>query len=186
MNRRRWLMATVAGGAGVAGVGWQLWPQRPVSGAPAARGDDLDRLLWARRFEQPGGGSLVMAQQRSRPLLLNFWATWCPPCLAEMPLLDRFHRAHRDAGWQVIGLALDGQAMVQRFLAERPVGFPVGLAGADGIALARSLGNDGGQLPFTVVLGSDGKVYERKLGVLTPTDLSRWAADLGHPATPGR
>lgn len=179
-------MAAVAGGAGIAGVGWQLWAQRPLASGPAARSDDLDRLLWSRHFEQPGGGSLVMAQQRGRPLLLNFWATWCPPCLAEMPLLDRFHQANRGAGWQVVGLALDAQAMVQRFLAERPVGFPVGLAGVDGIALARSLGNAGGQLPFTVVFGSDGRVHERKLGVVTPDDLSRWVANLGRAATAGR
>jgi thiol-disulfide isomerase/thioredoxin len=107
---------------------------------------------------------------------MNFWATWCPPCVKEMPLLDQFHRQHRAAGWQVVGLAVDGPTPVRQFLARVPVGFAIGLAGFDGTELSRRLGNERGALPFTVVFGKEGRVLHRKLGEVTPEELATWAA----------
>jgi hypothetical protein len=75
----------------------------------------------------------------------------------------------------VVGLAIDSPTPVREFLARRPVGFPIGLAGLAGTDLSRTLGNANGSLPFTVVVGSDGRVIERKLGALSPADLARWA-----------
>ena len=74
-----------------------------------------------------------------------------------------------------VGLAVDRRAPVLAFLQHQPVGFDLGLAGLEGIALARSLGNAGGGLPFTIALNKRGGVIERKLGALAPADLSRWA-----------
>ena len=113
---------------------------------------------------------------RGRPLLVNFWATWCPPCVTEMPMLDSFHRTRGADGWQVVGLAIDGPTPVREFLRQRPVGFPIGLAGLTAVELTRRLGNAGGGLPFTVVVGADGQVLARKLGALAAGDLAGWAA----------
>jgi thiol-disulfide isomerase/thioredoxin len=128
------------------------------------------------RFPTPDGGELALADFRGRPLLLNFWATWCPPCVKEMPLLDQFHRTHQAAGWQVLGLAVDSPTPVRQFLARVPVGFAIGLAGFDGTELSRRLGNESGALPFTVVFGKEGRVLHRKLGEVTPEELAAWAA----------
>jgi len=126
------------------------------------------------QFDQPAGGRLALQTLRGRPLLLNFWATWCPPCVGELPLLDRFQREHATSGWQVAGVAVDNLRPVTEFLAKHPVGFAIGLAGGGGIELARSLGNSGGGLPFTAVFDRSGDLVRRKLGVITPADLQDW------------
>lgn len=76
----------------------------------------------------------------------------------------------------MLGLAVDQLAAVNNFLAKAPVKFPIALAGMSGVALSKSLGNLGGGLPFTVVLGRDGSVLHRKMGRVTPDDLRAWAA----------
>jgi thiol-disulfide isomerase/thioredoxin len=168
MKRRGLLVGGVAAGAGALGVGAALWR------SPSA----AERALWAMAFERPGGGQLALDTFRGRPLLLNFWATWCPPCVTEMPLLDRFQREQPADGWQVIGLAVDQLAPVVTFLSQHPVSFAIGMAGLDGIEVAHSLGNASGSLPFTVAFGRTGKAVQRKLGVVTTPDLAAWAGQL--------
>ncbi len=167
--KRRHLIAASVGAVGLAAgaVFSVLRETRPVGAE-----------LWMLRLQRPGGGELDFAELRGKPLLLNFWATWCPPCVTEMPLLDAFHRQYRDRGWQVVGLAVDQETPVQEFLALRRIGFPVALAGADGLAWSRALGNTGGGLPFSIVFGADGRVQASKLGVLDDKTLHRWASTL--------
>ncbi len=168
--KRRTLMLGGAG-ATAAVVGGGLW-QWQSSTDPAAA------AIFALRFERPDGAPLVMSAFRGRPLLLNFWATWCPPCVKELPMIDQFQRDQRGPagkGWQVVGLAVDQRAPVLTFLQRQPVSFDVGMAGLEGIDLARTLGNTGGGLPFTIALGHRGNIIERKLGSLQPDDLARWA-----------
>jgi thiol-disulfide isomerase/thioredoxin len=114
-----------------------------------------------------------MADLRGKPLMLNFWATWCPPCVEEMPLLDTFYRQQKDQGWQVLGLAVDQVPAVQKFLQRLPVSFPIGMAGLPGVELSRALGNATGGLPFTVVFSPGGEVAHRQIGKLTAEDLDR-------------
>ena len=170
MNRRRAVLGAVAGVAVAAGAGL-AWQRRARTDAAAP-----ETQLWAMRFDRPGGGRLEMQALRGRPLLLNFWATWCPPCVSELPLLDRFHRNQPAGGWQVAGLAVDNQDPVLAFLAKHPVTFPIGLAGAGGVDLARQLGNGSGALPFTAVFDRSGTLIARKLGVIEPGDLQNWVA----------
>ena len=91
-------------------------------------------------------------------------------------MLNAFHREHAAKGWQVLGLAIDQPTAVRKFLERIPLDFPVGLAGLGGTDLGRSLGNLTGGLPFTVVLGAEGKVLHRKMGQVTPQDLQLWSA----------
>lgn len=167
--RRRWLVAAVAAAAGLGGAGlawWKYSPREVDAGASEA--------FWRMNFETPGGTVLAMQALRGRPLLVNFWATWCPPCVEELPLLDRFFKQNSSNGWQVIGLAVDKPEAVRQFLAKSPVSFPVVMAGVGGMSVGKSLGNLAGGLPFTVVLGSDGSVLNRKIGKVSPQDLEAW------------
>ena len=158
-------MLGVAAAAAASGAGVWRWSSNR----------DPTAALWGMRFPRPDGSALVMAAFRGKPLLLNFWATWCPPCVKELPLIDRFHSEQRLRGWQVVGLAVDQQAPVSSFLQRQPVGFHVGLAGLEGVELSRTLGNAGGGLPFTVVFDAKGQVMQHKLGTLQQEDLDRWA-----------
>jgi thiol-disulfide isomerase/thioredoxin len=164
--KRRTAVIGVAVAAAGAGIAWSL--RRP-DGARAA-----EEAMWGMTFERPDGATLNLATLRGQPLLLNFWATWCPPCVKEMPLLDSFHKQTQRQGWQLVGLAVDAPAPVQDFLRRTPVGFPIGVAGMAGIQLSRSLGNHNGLMPFTVVFARDGRVHARKLGAIEPADLERW------------
>ena len=172
-TRRAGLFAGVAGVAALAGAGLAWWRQPALAPVPAA--DAGLAALWALRLDRPEGGQLVLADLRGKPLLVNFWATWCPPCVKEMPELDRFHQAFSPRGWQVVGLAIDGPTPVRAFLAKVKVGFPIGLAGLDGTALVRSLGNPSGGLPFSVLIGAQGQLLQRKLGETHFDELAGWA-----------
>jgi len=166
MNRRRVLYLGAAGVvAASAGVAWQM--------RRSAAGDDGG--IWDLRFPQPDGSELVMAAHRGRPLLLNFWATWCVPCVKEMPALDRFQQRFSAQGWQVIGIAIDRPAPVLVFLQQVKVGFPIGVAGFEGAEVARRLGNAQGALPFSVVFDASGRPVHRKLGETNDAELASWA-----------
>ena len=103
LQRRHWLAGGVALAAAGAGV-W--WAERRLSPAPLM--DGAETAFWQTSFETPEGGApLAVAALRGRPLLVNFWATWCPPCVEELPLLNAFHQKQSPKGWQLLGLAVD-------------------------------------------------------------------------------
>jgi thiol-disulfide isomerase/thioredoxin len=118
---------------------------------------------------------LPMAGFRSKPLLINFWASWCAPCVEELPLIDAFYASHHTSGWQVLGLAADKPKSVQEFLQKTPLHFPVAVDAMLATQWARQLGNLSGGLPFSVVLNSAGEVVQRKMGKLNKVDLDVWA-----------
>jgi thiol-disulfide isomerase/thioredoxin len=169
--RRVWLMGAAGAVAAAAGAGWYTW----------RRGDEdaASQEIWSLKFPRPEGGApLEMAAWRGRPLLVNFWATWCVPCIQEMPELDRFRREFVGRGGEVLGLAVDGAVPVLAFLHKRPVSFPIALAGFEGTDLSRRLGNSAGALPFSVVFGRDGRIVRRKLGQTHYNELVAWSASL--------
>lgn len=165
MNRRAALAGGLAVAAGAAGLGLSWWRHSTTAA-------ELPPDFWSLRFERPSGGELAFAALKGRPLLLNFWATWCAPCITEMPLIDAFARRRSD--WNVVGLAIDGPTPVREFLQQRPVGFSIGLAGLTGVDLTRALGNRDGGLPFTLLLDAAGRPVHHKLGALKAGELERW------------
>lgn len=169
-TRRSWLYAAVAAVAGLAGSG-VAWRRHALTEMPS----EALSALWASEFEAPSGALLRLADFQGRPLVLNFWATWCAPCVEEMPLIDAFYRQNSANGWQVLGLAIDQPSRVRQFLTQHAVSYPVGLAGLNGTELGKMLGNSQGGLPFTVVLNAQGQLKQRKLGKLSEDDVKNWA-----------
>ncbi len=186
MNRRNMLYGGVAAAAGLAGVGAAWWKFQPhavtggsakagTAGTPEASAQPAAEAFWNLSFDTPDGKTLPMNRFRGKPLLVNFWATWCPPCIEELPLLDYFYQENKDKNWQVVGLAVDQPSAVRSWLQAKPLNFPVGMAGMAGTELSKSLGNLAGSLPFTVVFGASGELLHRKTGKVLPEDLALWA-----------
>ena len=169
LSRRHALYAGVATVAAAAGVGVAL--RRHASEAVTP---DALQAVWASEFDTLKGETLKLADFRGKPLVLNFWATWCPPCVEEMPLLDAFFRQNSANGWQVIGLAIDQPSLVKRFMGQFPVDYPIALGGMNGSELGRLLGNAQGGLPFTVVFDAAGNVKVQKLGKLSADEIKSW------------
>lgn len=171
MNSRHTRRALLAGVGVLAAASGAVWYAR------RSPGDAEPVELWSLSFPRPEGGELVMADLRGKPLLVNFWATWCPPCVKELPEIDRFARGYA-AQLNVVGLAVDSLVPVQAFLKRLPLHFAIGMAGMAGTELTRSLGNPAGSLPFTVLLDAQGKLVRRKLGETHYDELAGWAKRL--------
>lgn len=174
MDRRNLLYMGTAAAAGLAGVGvaWLKYEPQKLKPVQANAAQDA---LWALSFDTPDGQAQPMSKFRGKPLLLNFWATWCPPCVEELPLLDAFYQEHKAKGWQVLGLAVDQPSAVRKWLQAKPLGFAVGMAGLEGTELSKSLGNLAGSLPFTAVFSASGALLHRKTGQVSKGDLAQWA-----------
>lgn len=177
-DRRAWIIGGIGALAAAAGAlsAWrrQSPPVATAMAAPDAKG------LWQLRFERPEGGELVMEQWRGKPLLINFWATWCPPCIQELPEISRFAMEFSQQGGRVLGLAVDRPEAVRTFLERMKLDFPVAMAGMDGTDLIHQLGNLQGALPYSVMLDAQGELRHRKMGQTHLDELQRWAATLRH------
>ena len=112
-------------------------------------------------------------------VVVNFWASWCAPCRDEMPELERFHQEQRAKGVEVVGIAIDDPAAVKEFLNTTPVSYSIVFA-RDAIPSPTTLfGNTHGALPYSVLIGRDGRVLEQRLGKIDAALLERWVADPG-------
>jgi thiol-disulfide isomerase/thioredoxin len=172
MNRRQTLtFGAVAAVAAATGAGVGVWrqPEAAEAGLGALPPD-----FWSMSFTRPEGGELALKAFRGKPLIINFWATWCAPCVRELPEIDRFAAEKAGAGVHTVALAVDGPTPVREFLKRIPVKMPVGLAGLDGSELSRQLGNAQGGLPFTVMVAADGRLAQRRLGETSRDELNRW------------
>lgn len=127
--------------------------------------------LWSAAVTNTDGKPQSLAAYRGRPVVVNFWASWCGPCVAEMPELSALQREYAKKGIQFVGLGVDSATNVKAFLQKVKVEYPVYIAGFGGADLARAFGNQAGGLPFTVVIDAKGTVRSTKLGQIKPDEL---------------
>lgn len=171
--------AVLAAGLGLwAGHRLEMAPPHAAATAPAgvtaaAIGDQVPDIVLPDLSGQP----LDLAQFRGRPLLINVWASWCGPCVDEMPELARFAAAQGPAGVQVLGLALDTPDAVQGFLQRVPVDYPIVLETPGPTDASVRLGNTQGLLPYSVLVDAQGRIVRRKLGPFEHGDIDSWARD---------
>ncbi|WP_042798303.1 TlpA disulfide reductase family protein [Thioalkalivibrio sp. ALMg11] len=107
-------------------------------------------------------------------IVLNFWATWCPPCKKEMPLFQDTYDANREDGFTIVAVAVDEQTATQHFVDDFGIGFPVLIGQDDAVAIGRKYGNRIGALPYTVLIARDGTILDTHRGEVEPADLDGW------------
>lgn len=187
MRAASWWVAGIAAAAGLAAGAWLSRPAGPAipamtepSTAPvaAAAGPLLAPGDPMPAFTLPDlDGMPVQFPGRflGRPLLINVWASWCAPCIEEMPELARFAARHADDGPQVVGLALDTHEAVLDFLGNVPVYYPIVLETPGPADASVRLGNSQGLLPYSVLVDAQGRVVKQKLGPFKAGEIEEWA-----------
>lgn len=137
------------------GAGVYLWLEPPAPAAqPELTLEDLD------------GRQHALADYRGELVVVNFWATWCPPCLEEIPMLIEAQAELRGQGLRILGPALDDRAAVARFVERQGMNYPVFADPAQVGPALSLLGDTQGALPYTVVIDRAGKLVESHHGRL--------------------
>lgn len=108
-----------------------------------------------------------ISEWRGKVLVINFWATWCPPCLKEIPDFVALQEQYADKGLQFIGIALEDREPVAEYTAATNINYPVLLGGDNGIALSQQLGNNVGAVPYTLIVDRQGQIIFRHPGELS-------------------
>lgn len=134
--------------------------------------------LTVTQFKDLSGQAGSLEQWRGRVLVVNFWASWCPPCLEEIPGLVRIHRELAPKGLQIVGIAVDSADNARKSATQLEVRYPVLVAGMEVIDLTRRLGNRAGALPYTLILDRNGKIVATHLGLISEAELTRIIAPL--------
>ena len=117
------------------------------------------------------GGTVSVADFDGKILLLNFWATWCKPCIEEMPMLTRLQNNYAGRGVQIVGIALDDPRKAREFASGVAVNYPILVGSTDTVLAGRRYGNRSGMLPYTVLMDADGIVRWAYLGALDEEEL---------------
>jgi thiol-disulfide isomerase/thioredoxin len=168
-RRARWaIVALIALAAGVAAflVSRQLLapepPPPPEPMRPAVIPEYRPDVTLADRDGQPR----ALSDWNGTPLIINFWATWCAPCRREIPMLNALARDEADAGFAVIGIAIDFREDVLHYLQKTPIDYTVLIGEQDGMDAARAFGIESLGLPFTAFTDRQGRIATIHVGEL--------------------
>ncbi|HEY4296879.1 MAG TPA: TlpA disulfide reductase family protein [Paraburkholderia sp.] len=175
MNKRRILtgalVAIVASGGGVLANHWLSGDSEVAHAAQAGGQQSAVEQLWSAPVTAVGGKPQSLSLLKGHPIVVNFWASWCAPCVEEMPALSQLQRDYAKKGIQFVGLGVDSDKNIQAFLQKVKVAYPIYVTGFGGADLARAFGNNAGGLPFTVVIDAKGNVRSTKLGQIDAATL---------------
>src|SRR5690606_34328459 len=128
--------------------------------------DASTQILFESSFPDVNGDLQAIRQWQGKTIVVNFWATWCPPCLEEMPELSRMYRQYQPQGLVVLGISSDEPDKIRMFAAETPVSYPLLSGELAAMPLSESLGNNKGILPYTVVISEDGSIVKGYFGLV--------------------
>ncbi|HRD32818.1 MAG TPA: TlpA disulfide reductase family protein [Rhodocyclaceae bacterium] len=164
------LIVMVAVAAGAAGY---LTREATRTGTQVSVSADANTELLALRLPDLDGVEQSLGQWRGKVLVVNFWATWCPPCLKEIPDFIAVSQRHSNETVQFVGISIDRPEAVKTFAAEFEVPYPLLLGSPRTLEMARGFGNSVQALPFTVIIDREGLIREVKLGTLNQEELER-------------
>lgn len=185
--KQRWLVImAVAIGAAALGfyVGKPKVESAPLGTEAAPSTQDAAKKLAELSITTAQGQPVKLGQWQSKVLVINFWATWCPPCREEMPEFSRVHEKLSAKGVQFVGIGIDTPDNILNFEKSHPVSYPLLMGTYETLKLTIELGNKSSALPFTVILDREGKVAHTKMGKLNEDELNRLLAPLYAAPTP--
>ena len=174
LSRSNWLILGLAVLAAALG-GYAQHRSRP----PAPMGAAIGQPLPAISLPDLDGTPHLLSDYRGRRVLLNFWASWCAPCLAEMPALVLAQEKFGENAPIVVGIAMDEPTHVRAFLAAHPVNYPILIGQMSSPSTSLQLGNIHQVLPYSVLIGADGRILATHAGPLSAMQLEQWLAP-GH------
>jgi thiol-disulfide isomerase/thioredoxin len=167
------LLVTVSTLAALAGYHFGRPPELPRPKLEAEPTPDATARLLALALPDLSGQTQTLAQWKGKVLVVNFWATWCPPCKEEMPEFSRISDKFAVNGVQFVGISIDTVEKVQAFQKESPVNYPLLISNLEALDLSSDLGNRAKALPFTVIVRPDGSPQQVKLGKFATPDLEK-------------
>ena len=169
MNRRQWIMISgISLLALLAGIFSSQWISKT-----GLASDPSIKAFFANSWQTPDGKTANSENWREKVLVVNFWASWCPPCVEEMPTLDKVAQEYSAKNVLIVGIGIDSPSNVREFLQKTPVSYPIVIGGLEGSNLSKQMGNTQGALPYTVVINPKGKSIYTKLGKITEDELKK-------------
>jgi len=153
----------VALAAGVATSQW-IFRTEPVD-------DPAMKTFFTNPWQTSNGKSVDTKEWREKVLVINFWASWCPPCVEEMPTLDKLQAEFKSQNVLFVGIGIDSPSNIREFLEKTPVSYPIVIGGLEGSNISKQMGNAQGALPYTVIVNAQGKATSSKLGKISEEEL---------------
>ena len=169
MNRRQWI--SIAGIGLVALLAGALTSQWIYRTSPAS--DPAIEAFFANSWKTPDGKPVNTDQWRGKVLVVNFWASWCPPCVEEMPALDKLQQEFLSQNVLIVGIGIDSPSNIREFLEMTPISYPIVIGGVEGSSLSKQMGNAQGALPYTVIIKANGQSSNSKLGKMSEEELRK-------------
>jgi thiol-disulfide isomerase/thioredoxin len=167
------LMLSLIGlGSLLLGLGASYWlSSNPSQSSSASSQAAIYQEFLAVDWKKETGESANTEAWKNKILIINFWASWCPPCVEEMPMLSAFNQKIDSNTVQMVGIGIDSPSNLRQFLEKATVSYPILLGGLEGSDWMKRLGNLQGALPYTVILNPDGKILLTKLGKISEKEL---------------
>ena len=169
MNRRQWI---IIGGISLLALLGGVLTSQWISKTGLAS-EPLVKAFFANPWQTPDGKPADTAEWQGKILVVNFWASWCPPCIEEMPTLDLLQQEYLQQNVLFVGIGIDSPSNIREFLKSTPVSYAIVIGGLEGSNLSKQMGNTQGALPYTVIIDSKGKSTYTKLGKISEDELRK-------------
>ena len=167
MNRRQWIIiVAISLLALLAGVLTSQWIHKT-----GLASDPAVKAFLENPWQTPDGKAANTQEWQGKVLVVNFWASWCPPCVEEMPTLDKLQEEFLKQNVLFVGIGIDSPSNIREFLEKTPVSYPIMIGGLQGSNLSKQMGNSQGALPYTIIINSKGKSSYSKLGKISEDEL---------------
>lgn len=134
-------------------------------------GSQVTAKFFDAQYKDASGKPVDLAALRGKTVVVNFWSTWCPPCVEEMPMFSKAQTAFKDKNVVFVGIAADQADNVKEFLQKNPVNYLIAVGGQPGFELSQQLGNRHDAVPFTLMINAKEGITSRHFGVYTRKDL---------------